>query len=319
MKVAGDTSATEQTDNEGESDFGNAFNEASEVGAPKTDLSNDDNPTDDTGQLPTDDTEQESPKAQDQGDPKPADDSPKSNESDAKADDTPPKGDTEANEPWEHKYKSLNGKFVKEAQRRQTLEQENEELRRKIAAQSPSKDTDAPATGDAADDPNDEDAQVLRELEEEMPTMAKAIKRLLAKQRRDIEQSLQPMVASVQEDAKAKHFSLIRSEHKDFDEVISEVAKWVDLQPDYIKNGMQSVLDQGDAQEVIDLVSRFKKDTGTSSTKEPGPQDDNAARRRARQIEDAEAVHTRAAPNVPKGDADKDDFGGAFEEASRRT
>lgn len=316
MKVAGDQSnTTTHTTSEVESDFGNAFDEASETGA-KTEPKTEDLPTDDTGAPPTDDTGNEPPQGKDKGDQPQANDLPASDEHGAKVENTQPNGDTEANEPWEHKYRSLNGKFVKEAQRRQTLEQENEELRRKIAAKSASKDTDAPATGEAAD-PNDEDAQVLRELEEEMPTMAKAIKRLLAKQRREIEESLQPMVASVHEDAKAKHFSTIKSEHKDFDALIGDVAEWVDSQPDYIKNGMQSVLNQGDAQEVIDLVSRFKKDTGISSTKEPEPQDDSAARRRARQLEDAEAVRTKGAPQIPKGEADKDDFNGAFEEASQ--
>lgn len=326
MKAAGDGNTPTPQPGDAENEFGEAFSEASKDGA-KPDQKTVETPTDDTGNQPTGDTGSDLEKGQELGNPAPATDQPAqaSGEPETPSGVEPDKGQP-SDEPWEHKYKSLDGKYRKETQRRQQLEQEIEEMRRQLAAKAEPQDTDATPKGKQAGDPDDEDAQLLQELDEDMPLMGKAVRRMLEKQQQklqEIEQRFQPVAATVQKSAVEKHFTMIRAEHNDFDEIMGSgaVQEWVDSHPDYIRTGMQKVIKEGDAQEVIDLINRYKKENGIGQEKpaDQQQQDDAAARRRARQIEEAEAVRTRTAPNVPKGQADKDDFEGAFDEAARVT
>jgi hypothetical protein len=95
-----------------------------------------------------------------------------------------------------------------------------------------------------------------------------------------------------------------------------EIIDWVDQQPTYLQAAMKSVIDGGTAEEVADLVGRFREATGKqpagapADTKEPSGGDvelSDAAKQAAAAL--APVSSKRSAVQAPD---DKSDFNGAF-------
>jgi len=130
-----------------------------------------------------------------------------------------------------------------------------------------------------------------------------------------------PLAQGYAADSEAAHFEKLRAAHTDYDTVVDLVPAWIKKQPAYLQTAYQSAYDGGSTQEVIDLVTRFKTDTGrvtpavtTTAVVTPEPARKGATKE---EIESGLPVNTRrAAPNT-KGAPDANDYDGAFDEAAK--
>lgn len=73
-------------------------------------------------------------------------------------------------------------------------------------------------------------------------------------------QALAPLNQKQQIDEVQQHFSAIMSAHPDVESVAEsqEFADWIDKQPSYTKQAIDAVLQQGTAQQVIEVLNQFK-------------------------------------------------------------
>lgn len=101
------------------------------------------------------------------------------------------------------------------------------------------------------------------------------------------------------------HYNAIYEAHPDADSIgeSQELQQWIDAQPSHIQLGVQSVLEKGSAQQVIDLFSSFKEATGkTQQAGDQSSQDDvKAAAKEA--VNNAEAPAPASLSDIPGGRA----------------
>ena len=88
-----------------------------------------------------------------------------------------------------------------------------------------------------------------------------------------VAQALQPMQAREQESAEAAHYRTIYEAHQDIDSILEsgEFETWKGAQPSYIKSALDGVLEQGTAEQVVELLNNYKQ--STNSTAEPAKAD----------------------------------------------
>jgi hypothetical protein len=95
-----------------------------------------------------------------------------------------------------------------------------------------------------------------------------------------------------------------------------EIIDWVDQQPTYLQAAMKSVIDGGTAEEVADLVGRYRKETG----KQPAGAQDDPPGPSGGDVELSDEAKKAAAALAPvstkrtavQGSDDKSDYNGAF-------
>ena len=269
-------------------DFSAAFDEAVESGHTEDEPSKDEPVSDETpeSEVTTSETPEKDETAVDEhteGDEPPeADEPPKADE--------PSKEDEDA-AVWKQRYKTLQGMFKAEVAR---------EVREQLNAAKPAVEPEEQPA-------NNEDEALLKEAMEEYPHLMRAITALVNKTKTEVEERIRseyaPIAKTVESDARERHFAAIKKAHPDFDAVVKELPSWVDAQPAYLRSGYQSVLASGTADDVIDLLYRFKE---------------TRAKPQGRRFEAAEVVHTRRTPVIPRGESDRDDYDAAFEEAVSR-
>lgn len=271
----------------------------------------------------------------DQGGDKAGDDSKKDDKSDK--DEKSDQGDD-----WRAKYeaeqqrtRSWEGRLRKQAE-------ENEALKARLAELEKSKDTgksDSKDKKDAGPDDDSEAQQILNTFYDDFPSLRKPLEVLLKKQRKDVrdelereftgkvDQKLQPIVKSLEEDAFEEHLAKIASGHNDWEEVTKseKFDGWVKAQPSYLRKAYEGVLQYGSAEEIVDLLWSYKEANGLGrrSTNKDDKHDkgSNEKERRERQAADAEAVRRRGGkyPTGKQTAPDNDDFSGAFEEAAAKS
>lgn len=224
---------------------------------------------------------------------------------------TPPATDweTEAKR-WKDRYSTLQGKYnaeVARAQRGNDGPAGDQSAAPKQATQAPQ-----PQPAAASDD---DDEQLLQELDEQLPTVAKAVRKLIAKERQAIEQDVMGRIAPIertaQESARERHFNTIRSAHQDFDVVVTspDLAAWVDEQPPYLAASYRAVMERGTAEDVVDLLARFKKESGYAPA--PAPQSNPAPKARTDALRSAAAPRLRSHAAIPSR-VDRNDFDAAW-------
>jgi hypothetical protein len=297
-------------------DFANAFDDDDTAAAAATAGQDDEqslNDQDDqqgaaAGDTPADDRgDGDASEATDQHDDEDdQDDAPQGSQPEANAQ---PATDWEAEaKRWKDRYSTLQGKYNAEVARAQRGNDGN--------AGDPSATT-KPSAAAPAPQPSDEDDQLLAELDEQLPTVAKAVRKLIAKERQAIEQEVMGRIAPIertaQESARERHFNFIRSAHQDFDEVVAspELAAWVDEQPAYLAATYRSVMERGTAQDVVDLLSRFKKESGIAPA--PETQSVQAPKPRTDALRSAAAPRLRSHAAIPNR-VDRNDFDAAWDD-----
>lgn len=148
---------------------------------------------------------------------------------------------------------------------------------------------------------------------------------------RRVTAAIAPIAAQTQEQAHAAHVTAIYTAHKDFDAVVGKLPEWIKTQPAYLQPVMQAVYDKGDTQSVIALVDDYKKAAGITAppaasgakTAEQIAAETAAATAAAAKATQAAAdaagllpVNSKSTIPAPQGGTSKDDFDGAFAEAS---
>lgn len=116
----------------------------------------------------------------------------------------------------------------------------------------------------------DDDKKVLGDYDKEWGEVSKAeaIRRraemqvLQAQTFREIGKVLAPIVQTLQQSQVTSHFATIRSAHADFDSVLPNVQAWVAKQPALYRPALERVLNQGTANEVVELVGAYKQAVG---------------------------------------------------------
>lgn len=78
---------------------------------------------------------------------------------------------------------------------------------------------------------------------------------------------IQPIALSQKELQETQHFSDIKTAHPDYDAVYPKLQPWIATQPAYLQKALKEVYTGGTAEEVSDLVQRFKDASGIVTPK----------------------------------------------------
>lgn len=193
-----------------------------------------------------------------------------------------------------------------ERSQREALQRELEALKAKYegdAAQGDEETTEAAENGEdgEADDP-------LAQLREDWPEVAEALDKVLGRQQRqitDLNGAMAPIRQSEAERVLAAHYSTILNAHPDADEIMESeaFAKWREAQPSFVREVQEAVLQQGTAEQVVELFGSFKAATGWSNDAAAGDTAAQARREAARQAKQAGHATPKSLSDIPGGAA----------------
>ena len=136
----------------------------------------------------------------------------------------------------------------------------------------------------------------------------------------EVTRNLQPIADMVAALAERTHSTDLTTRIPDYDTARDKVIEWVDKQPDYLKAAYTQVVQQGTAEQVADLIERWRKDTG--ATIAPRGQQAAPVVPKKEPSAAAQAVAAKLAPTpskrtTPVAGVAKEDFDGAFAEANK--
>lgn len=169
---------------------------------------------------------------------------------------------------------------------------------------------------------DEEREQLYRTVEEDWPTIYKAqqlrikeleekFTKLLTESESRIKGELAPVTKTVQDVAQDRFLNTIYAVHADAADLLPEVDKWIATQPQFLQAAYNATLENGNAQDVIDLYTTFKGATGRNKPPEPPPAVDKTKEDRLAQMEAVKAERTSSIP------VSEDDFEGAFNRAAQ--
>ena len=170
-----------------------------------------------------------------------------------------------------------------------------------------------------------EEIQLIEEAEKDWPDVVRAVRaerNAAVRQAVDhvfteIARELRPLMQTVQVLAQRTHLQELQSKVPDYDTVTEKVISWVDKQPAYLQSAYKQVIQQGTAEEVADLIARFKADAGskaaTSAAPAPAPAKKKAELPTATKQAAAALAPVSTKRTAPaSGGIDPSDFDGAF-------
>lgn len=186
----------------------------------------------------------------------------------------------------------------KAAEDAKALTEENarlkKELAEKVAVAAPVEEKPAAVKEPEPEPPkpfeyNEDQKKILANLDEEWPDVAAAYKvreealkhelmtgvqAVMGDFLKKVQEGLAPIVNTHLQLTEKEHFAAIRAAHADYDEVVDQLPEWIEKQPSYLREPMKRVYGEpgkggGSAQEMIDLVDRFKKETGRAQPEVP--------------------------------------------------
>jgi uncharacterized phage infection (PIP) family protein YhgE len=117
---------------------------------------------------------------------------------------------------------------------------------------------------------NDEEKKILDTYVKDWPDVAKAealvrraeYRQLAQYMFAQVAQHLQPLTQVVQTLSERTQLGDLRQEVSDYDDIRDKVVEWVGKQPAYLQPAYAQVVQRGTPEEVVDLINRFKQDTG---------------------------------------------------------
>ena len=139
--------------------------------------------------------------------------------------------------------------------------------------------------------------------------------------------SIAPALSTTEEISDERHFGTIKGQHPDFEKYRDDgsIEAWIDTKPKYLKDAYTSAYNDGSAQDIVDLITTFKRENGIVAAPEnkgadgtagtaasPAPDIDKQKKKEA-----LSGVHSRKTP-ASYSQKDKEDYGGAFEEAAKK-
>lgn len=122
-----------------------------------------------------------------------------------------------------------------------------------------------------------EEQQFLQDYEKEWPDIVKAERLIRRGEYRamvgyvfqEVAKELKPLLETVQTLAERNHLSDLKSSVSDYDVVREKVIDWVGTQPTYLQMAYKHVIENGTADEVTDLINRYKRESGAAPTPRP--------------------------------------------------
>lgn len=227
----------------------------------------------------------------------------------------------EENEKLTQKMKSWEGRISAANKRAEEWEQKYNETQ---GSSTDGKDTDKDTGKDKDAGTDGEAEKIIQDFIEEFPSLEKPIRTMAEKVANQLLEKkldeLKPMLEKidrvesvVEESTSERHFDTITNAHEDWREIrdSGKLHAWVDKQSPVLKRSLESVLQDGTAEEVIELFDLYKESAGISKQKD---------RQRENDIDDKAKAHmavdgSSGGPPKRKGKADKDDFDAAWKEA----
>lgn len=257
-----------------------------------------------------------------------------------------------ATEDFEQKWRSLNGILKSNNEK---YESERTELLGKISSLEKTiselngkvdnkKGKDAKDSKSIFDDLDDATKVALEEYEKDFDSVSKmeGIKRekALAKLKAEIldeiggktkeilEQlttrtaPIEKIEKTIEENDRNAHFSAIREAHSDFETYRDNgsILKWIETKPKYIQDAMKATYAEGEAGDVVDLISDFKKENGLLKENNESASSDaiaEANKRKAEKKQNLTAVVTKHT-SVNTSHAPASGYEEAFDEAASR-
>lgn len=149
-------------------------------------------------------------------------------------------------------------------------------LEAKIGQPAPAPVAATPVAEEAAPAPvyTTEEQAELADLQKDWPEVQRLFT-LMARQLQvdtlnyafsEVGKVLTPLQQSVQTYSTDSHMGAIYDAHDDYEQVYQPVMDWIEAQPGFLKTAYQNVVEQGSAEDVIQLIQRFKDETKWAAT-----------------------------------------------------
>jgi len=128
---------------------------------------------------------------------------------------------------------------------------------------------------------------------------------------KEVADFLRPHLGDLQAVTTRTHLSELEARVPDYDDVRDKVISWVGEQPKYLQPAYQHVIQQGTADEVADLISRWRSATGVTPTPTPRARETTVLPPATKQAAAALAP-VGSKRSAPAAGVDPSDFEGAF-------
>jgi len=167
---------------------------------------------------------------------------------------------------------------------------------------------------------SDEEQQLLDQYQKDWPDVAQAEQLMRRGEYRQIVQyvfseiakELQPLIEQVQAVSQHTHLSQLQERVSDYEDVRDKVVDWVGTQPEYLQNAYNHVIAEGTADEVADLIDRYKRETGQHTQPEPPQKQDTELPSTTKKAAASLAPVRSKRSAIPQTE-DANDFDSAFE------
>ena len=115
-----------------------------------------------------------------------------------------------------------------------------------------------------------EETELLTAYQTDWPDIAKAealtrraeYRQLLDYVFTKVQEQLAPVQQYTQEASGDMHYNKLTQAHADYDQIVDKVEEWVAKQPEFLRKSLTEVATSGDTNDVIELVSMYKRATG---------------------------------------------------------
>lgn len=164
-------------------------------------------------------------------------------------------------EQWEERYKNAQAKMTKETQRAKELESKIVEMSNKITAMETLKSE--PKIEEAKEEVGVDLSEIIKDFPEIVKPLQKYVDARFAQMDQKVSATTQEVLAARKEEEDKKHFDAIASAHPDYATVSnsSDFRIWLERQTKM----WREVAVEGETQDVISLLSKYKKDLGIES------------------------------------------------------
>ena len=146
----------------------------------------------------------------------------------------------------------------------------------------------------------------LRVRNQSQKVTQKALQAEIDKVRRELSEQITPLTQRQEQERAERHYQTIKQSHPDAIDLVKsgEVQQWVEEQPRYLQPAYQRVMEEGSAEDVVEMLDTFKQSRG-----KPAQNQSKAPPQQAVRSRKGGRVRTAATP--------KDDFDSAWDEAVR--
>jgi hypothetical protein len=178
-------------------------------------------------------------------------------------DDTESKKGLLSAEQWEERYKNAQAKMTKETQRAKDMEAKIAEMNNKITAMEAMKSE--AKIEQQKEEVNVDLSQIMKDYPEIVKPLQTYVDARIAAVDNKVSQASQELLKAQQEEADRKHYSAIAEVHPDWKSTSSseDFTLWLGRQ----SRMWQQAATDGDTEDVIALLSKYKKDLGLVSKK----------------------------------------------------